>query len=91
MSAFQTQGYYLLTLETGINIASAAVREIRYKKPNGTTGAWSADLVGTTQISYQMDNTDLDVAGNWRVQAYVLIGGLNAFGDVVNIEVKPTI
>lgn len=91
MSAFVTQGYYLLTLETGINISSATTMQIKYRKPNGTTGAWTADLEGTTQMKYQMSNSDLDVAGNWVIQAYIVIGGLYGFGEKVNIEVKATV
>jgi hypothetical protein len=87
MNVFVTQGYYLLTLETGIDISSASVRQIKYKKPNGTTGSWNADLVGTTKMSYQFSNETLDTPGNWSVQAYVVIGGLYAFGKAVNIEV----
>lgn len=91
MSIFVNQGYYLLTLETGIDISTASTKEILYKKPNGTTGAWTATLEGTTQVKYQMDNDDLDMAGSWTFQAYVVIGGLDAYGALFSIEVKETI
>jgi hypothetical protein len=91
MSIFVNQGYYLLTLETGIDISAASTKQIKYKKPDGTTGNWTATLQGTTQLKYQMDNDDLNIAGMWTFQAYVVIGGLDAYGGLLSIEVKQTI
>lgn len=91
MSIFTTQGLLTLTLETGTDISTATVLRINYKKPGGASGYFTGTLVGTTQIRYQFTDTDLDRAGLWKFQAYVEIGGLNAFGDIVEYEVKKTL
>ena len=83
MSLFTTQGYFTLVLETGVTITAATVSKILYKDPEGTTGFFDADISGTTALSYQFDNTEITVPGDWEFQAYVEIGGLRAYGDKV--------
>ena len=83
MSIFKTQGYATITLETGVNISSATTKKILYKNPEGATGFFTASLSGTTALTYQLTDTDLTVSGEWQFQAYVEIGGLNAFGNIV--------
>ena len=83
MSIFTNQGYLSITLETGITITGATVMKILYTKPDKTTGFFSASASGTTALTYQFDNTDLDQAGKWRFQSFVTIGGLDAWGEVV--------
>jgi hypothetical protein len=56
--------------ETETDLSSAVSAEIRYKKPNGTTGSWEATIVdGGVQYVTQAD--DIDVAGTWYFQVYV--------------------
>jgi hypothetical protein len=56
--------------------------EIRYRKPNGDSGGWTASLYsGTTDsMYYQTSDTDLDVPGIWAVQAFVQGGGTRLHG-----------
>jgi hypothetical protein len=91
MSVFKNQGYFVLTLNTGINISTATVTRINYKKPNGVTGYFEATISETTKLIYQLTNDDLDIAGLWQLQAYVEIGGLKAYGEIVYQEIKKPI
>jgi hypothetical protein len=79
---FKNQGYYTITLDTGLDLTSATVTRILYKKPNGVKGYFTATKSGTS-LTYQCSNADLDVSGNWQFQAYVEIGGLKGFGDFI--------
>ena len=85
-----TQGYATLILETGIDLAELGAEniQIKYQKPGGGRGYWSADIYDTTKIIKNFDNDELDQVGLWKVQAFFTVAGKNAFGDVTNFEVK---
>jgi hypothetical protein len=89
MSAvFTTQGYLVIVLDTGIDLSLAATTKILYKKPTGVRGEFTATVFETTKLRYQFTNADLDVSGEWQFQAYVTIGGLNAYGEIVRQSIK---
>jgi hypothetical protein len=88
MSIFTDQGYSTITLETGVDCTSATVKRILWKNPNGTTGYFTATVTNTTALTYQATDTDWTVSGEWQFQAYVEIGGLNAYGDIVYQTIK---
>lgn len=87
---FSGQGLLSLSLDTDYNIAAAEVTRILYKKPDETTGYWSASVSGDT-LTYNIQNADLDVEGLWEVQAYVEISGEKGFGEKAYILVKEPI
>lgn len=90
MSVFQTQGYLTIKLNTGIDISASTVNRILYKKPDGTSGYWTASSIeNNTTLVYNLINTDLDQTGVWTFQAFVTIGGKNGYGDYVQKEIKP--
>lgn len=88
MSIFVEQGYSTITLDTGIDITAATVTRILYKNPSGVTGYFTASVVETTKLRFQLTDTSITANGPWQLQAYVEIGGLNAYGEIVteNIE-----
>lgn len=89
MSIFQSQGYLTLKLDTNIDISTASVTRILYKKPDGTGGYWEADSVeNNTILVYDMTDADLDQPGVWTFQAFVTIDGRNAYGEYVQKEIK---
>ena len=62
-----------ITLTTGED-ATDATCKIKYKKPNGDTGAWDATIVtaATGVIRYSVaSSTIIDQAGEWTVWAYI--------------------
>lgn len=84
------QGYALIELDTGLDLSSATEPKIKYRKPDGSTGEYTGVISGT-KVTYQPSNSDFDQAGLWMFQAWVKIGGLNAFGQVVQQQIEPTI
>lgn len=79
---FKTQSLLIITVETGYSgLASATVKRILFTKPNGSKGHWDATESGTL-LTYQTTNSDIDQAGLWKFQAYIVVGGLKGFGDI---------
>lgn len=62
-----------IILETGIDLSAYTNLYIIYEKPDGTCDRWDATIVAgePTQMSYTTEEDDLDIAGNWRLQAQV--------------------
>jgi hypothetical protein len=82
-NVFKNQGYFNLLLDTDIDLSSATVTRILYKNPRGASGYFTATVTATTKLSYQFTNADFAYSGEWQFQAYVEIGGLKAYGDIV--------
>ena len=70
-----------LILDTGILIGSVSDQHIKYRKPGGTFGSFSASLyssysqlaqaTGTYLMSHTLEASDFDEPGVWRFQGYV--------------------
>lgn len=88
MSVFQNQGLLALKLDTGQDVSSASVKRILYRKPDGSSGYWTATQEGTSVLVYNLLNTDLDQIGVWTFQAFVTIAGKNGYGEYVQKEIK---
>jgi hypothetical protein len=86
---FNTQGYLSIKLDTGVNLSTVGASNlaIKYKKPSGLTGTWSASITETTKLIYNFSNTDLDEIGLWQAQAYFTVSGKNAYCDIVTFDV----
>jgi len=57
-------------VETGQNISGATCK-LKYKKPSGATGEWSAVITdaSTGSIEYETLTADLDETGTWTFWA----------------------
>ena len=77
---FTTQEF-TLTLDTGITVTSASTARILYKGPRGVSGYWDAATT-TTKLTYVVNTTDIAEQGKWEFQAYVIIGGVESYGDI---------
>jgi len=86
---FNTQGYLSIKLDTGVNLATigATSLAIKYQKPSGATGSWSASITETTKLIYNFANSDLDETGLWKAQAFFTVSGKNAFCDIITFDV----
>ena len=52
--------------------------EIRYRKPNGTEGAWVASVTSTADastVSYALNSGDLNAIGVWSVYVALTVPG----------------
>jgi hypothetical protein len=74
-------------LNTCTDCTAATVRQIHCQKPDGTTVAWTATQEGTTSITYTTVANDFDQAGDYRVQAYLVIAGFSGHGDTARFRV----
>ena len=75
-------------LDAGEDITTATVLQIKYKKPDGTTGAWTAVVSGTDYAVYTTQLADdLDQLGKWLIQLYVEMGGAKVHGPVGSFHV----
>jgi len=76
-------GAKLIVDVTG-DISSGTVFKIYYRKPDGTTGSWTATKESNnTSISYTTTlASDLDQVGKWTLQSYSEVGGWKGYGEV---------
>lgn len=77
-----------IVLDCGIDISSASVLKIHARKSSCQTVVWDAELDGTTAIKHVTTDGDLDVAGEWQLQAYVEIGSLKCRGEIATLTVQ---
>lgn len=75
------------------DISAASVTRIKYKKPDGTTGFWTASkgstnvtvdgeiLEANTYIYFDTVTDSVDAIGTWLVQAYIEMGTLKTHGN----------
>ena len=82
-----------IELETLDTMIGATVTEIKYKKPSGVTGSWTATQDGT-KLSYitaePVDSAaldDLDESGTWYLQAYATGTDWSILGEAVTLDV----
>jgi len=78
-----------IILNVGVNIDASTTRRIKYRKPDGTSGYWSAAIESSTSISYTTTSIyDLDLKGNWKLQAYIITPTWTNHGDIRRLNVK---
>lgn len=87
-----------LTVKDGgsaVNISAATTKQIKFRKPNGTTVTKTAVFTtdGTDgKIKYTTVADDLDTAGIWRAEAYLAgVGGWTGKSDFVEFRVQATL
>ena len=79
---FKTQSLLTISVETDYaSLAAASTKLINYTKPQGQTGSFTATASGTT-LTYALANGDIDQAGLWKFQAYIVVGGLKGIGSI---------
>ena len=65
-----------------MDVSTATTKQIILKKPDGTTIEYDADFYtdGTDGIiQYTTETNDLDIAGVWFIQAYLVFGSTVEF------------
>lgn len=77
-----------IILDSGADISSATTLQIKYKKPSGDTGAWTATVQSTTKAVYTTQAGDLDESGEWRIQIYVELSSWSGHGEAVSLTVN---
>lgn len=79
---FKDQSLLTITVETGYDsLNSASETTIRYRKPSGLRGEWTATVSGT-ELIYNLQDGDIDEIGTWQFEASFIVGGLKSFGSL---------
>lgn len=78
-----------LRLYVNTDVSSGYNLYIKYEKPSGDTGTWSANAEDTYYCTYVTQSGTLDEAGEWKLQAYITAAeGSNAVhGDITKLFV----
>jgi hypothetical protein len=75
---------------TAVDVSSATTKQILIKKPDGTLLTKTAGFFtdGTDgKLTYSTISGDLSIAGTWKIQAYVIIGGSEWHSDMQSFKV----
>lgn len=78
-----------IKLDTKVDLSSAVTPYIRATDPTGATHNWLANVVEDTKLTYTtVKDTDLDIHGTWKLQAYPNIIGAEAPGETVRLWIS---
>lgn len=78
---FYTGSNITIELDTTIDLSTATNPKITYFGPANISGEWTGTISGTSVV-YTTQTTDITVAGSWRFQAVVTVGG-----DILKSEI----
>ena len=76
-----------IVVDCGIAVTNATVRKIIVVKPGGRRVRWDAVLESTNQIKYTTQVGDIDVIGDWSVQAYIELPSWKGYGTIAEFKV----
>ena len=77
---YVNQSALRIQLDTSQDVSDATVTQIKYIKPDGSTGSWNASASSSDDslIYYDLTGTELDTAGRWTIWAYVTFSDLRS-------------
>ena len=88
MSKVYTGTKVTISLDTRVDLSDYGELKIRYKKPSGIIGEWTAQLSYFSIVSYNVSSTSiLDASGDWRLQVYVKLDGKEYLSSTVIMTV----
>ena len=70
------------------DISTSTVWKIKYEKPDGSSGSWTAVKEGTTVYYTTAAVGDLDQDGCWCLQSYIESTAWTGHGERVSLEVS---
>ncbi len=91
MSKYYKGQTLLITLIMQVDITGAGTTQIKYRKPSGATGAWTAtvDDAESGRISYTLTAASNDENGTWVIWGYIVQADLSVvIGSPVEIEMR---
>jgi len=80
-----------IILDVGLDISAATVRKIKYLTPDGVLEEWAANQETTTSISFITIADSLNVAGKWKLQAYIETASWKRHGEIATMTVSKTL
>ncbi len=77
-----------IILDIGVDISSQTTLQIKYKKPNNSTGTWTAVVDNVNRAKYiTVSADDLDIAGDWLFTSYMVLTSWTGHSEVVTMRV----
>ncbi len=73
-----------IKLDAGEDISTQTTLKIKYKKPSGSTGEWVASVEDTNYAVYTTISNDLDEAGIWKFQIYIVLPTWEGHGETLS-------
>lgn len=83
---FQNDLGTVLTVDTGVALATATTLELHVRKPDGSTAEWTCSYSGNN-LTYTTVAADWTQVGTHRLVAYVEFSGTKHTGTAFEIEV----
>ena len=87
---FKGQTALRITLKTFIDLEDIISAGIKYRKPNGSTGEFTAAVSDTAKgvIFHEVIEGEIDVSGWWAFWAFITFGdGRTAAGETAKVYV----
>lgn len=75
---------------SAVDVSSASTKQILLYKPDGTVLTKSASFFTSGVdgiIKYDTVSGDLDIAGFWRIEAYVILGSSEYYSEIERFRV----
>lgn len=76
-------------VDVGTDISAASTTNLKVKKPDGSEVTWTGAANGSTntQIDYTIVADDLDQAGRYKLQSYVVTASWDGLGETAEFVV----
>lgn len=86
---YQNDVGIIVTVATGITLTGATTTQVKVKKPSGALATWTATIDGTNaqQLNYTTIAGDLNEAGRYFFQAYVVLGTQTLLGETAEVDI----
>ena len=85
-----------IILDCEETITGATGTKIKYKKPDGTSGEWTAAVYDDAEsdytsscLKYTTQADDLDIDGLWHFQTYLTLSGWTGSGETAGQMIYP--
>lgn len=79
---------FTITGDTTIDLSANTTLEMRYKKPDKTTGALTGSVISSTKCRGTLTAALNNQAGDWVFQVYAVIGGSVRLSKSYTLEIK---
>lgn len=78
-----------ISVDAGIDLSTYDDLYIKFKRPNGTQGFWVATLdpLDNLKMYYNTNVNDLNMAGEWTIQAHASEVGVHLHGKFATFDV----
>lgn len=78
-----------IVVDVGSDISGATTAALKVRKPNGSVVTWTGAVSGVDNdhITYTITSADFNLAGNYRIQSFVINSGIEVLGEIFEITI----